>query len=135
LDRDLGLSGARSQNREDFKTLLADVSLGKIGAVLALDASRLTRSNADWQRLIQVCSLTGTLIILDEDGVYDPADFNDGLLRALKGTISAAELHFLRGRLQAGNRNKAERDQLRLPLPVGLSWDEEQKVLDPDQRV
>lgn len=134
LDRDLGQSGAQSQNREDFKTLLADVSLGEVGAVLALEASRLARSNADWHRLIELCSLTGTLI-LDEDGIYDPADFNDGLLLGLKGTMSAAELHFLRGRLIGGKRNKAERGQLRFPLPVGLCWQEDQIELDPDQEV
>jgi len=134
LDRDLGKSGAQTDGREDFKTLLADVSLGEVGAVLALEASRLARSNTDWHRLIEVCSLTGTLI-LDEDGVYDPADFNDGLLLGLKGTMSAAELHFLRGRLQGGKRNKAERGELRFPLPVGLCWQEEQIVLDPDQEV
>ena len=134
LDRDLGQSGAQSQNREDFKTLLADVSLGEVGAVLALEASRLARSNADWHRLIELCSLTGTLI-LDEDGVYDPADFNDGLLLGLKGTMSAAELHFIRCRLLGGKRNKAERGQLRFPLPVGLCWQEDQIVLDPDQEV
>ena len=73
LDRDLGMSGSRSDNREDFKTILADVSLGQVGAVLALEASRLARSNADWHRLIEICSLTSTLI-LDEDGIYDPSD-------------------------------------------------------------
>jgi DNA invertase Pin-like site-specific DNA recombinase len=134
LDRDLGQSGAQSQSREDFKTLLADVSLGEVGAVLALEASRLARSNADWHRLIELCSLTGTLI-LDEDGVYDPADFNDGLLLGLKGTMSAAELHFLRGRLIGGKRNKAERGELRFPLPVGLCWEEDQIMLDPDREV
>ncbi|MCA9247221.1 MAG: recombinase family protein [Planctomycetales bacterium] len=135
LDRDLGMSGAQSEKREDFKTLLADVSLGEVGAVLALEASRLARSNTDWHRLIELCSLTGTLI-LDEDGVYDPADFNDGLLLGIKGTMSAAELHFLRGRLQGGKRNKAERGELRFPLPVGLCWDEAGGiVLDPDQEV
>ena len=134
LDRDLGMSGAQSHGREDFKTLLADVSLGEVGAVLALEVSRLARSNTDWHRLIEVCSLTGTLL-LDEDGVYDPADFNDALLLGLKGTMSAAELHFLRGRLQGGKRNKAERGELRFPLPVGLCWQDEQIVLDPDQEV
>ena len=134
LDRDLGQSGAQIQTREDFKTLLADVSLGEVGAVLALEASRLARSNADWHRLIELCSLTGTLI-LDEDGVYDPADFNDSLLLGLKGTMSAAELHFIRARRLGGKRNKAERGHLRFPLPVGLCWEEEQIVLDPDQEV
>jgi DNA invertase Pin-like site-specific DNA recombinase len=134
LDRDLGQSGSQSQNREDFKTLLADVSLGEVGAVLALEASRLARSNTDWHRLIELCSLTDTLL-LDEDGCYDPADFNDALLLGLKGTMSAAELHFLRGRLQGGKRNKAERGQLRFPLPVGLCWEDDQIVLDPDSEI
>jgi DNA invertase Pin-like site-specific DNA recombinase len=102
LDRDLGQSGSQSHKREDFRTLLADVSLGEVGAVLALEASRLARSNTDWHRLIELCSLTGTLL-LDEDGCYDPGDFNDALLLGLKGTMSAAELHFLRARLQGGN--------------------------------
>jgi len=135
LDRDLGISGTQSVNREDFKTLLADVSLGEVGAVLALEASRLARSNTDWHRLIELCSLTGTLIV-DEDGIYDPADFNDSLLLGIKGTMSSAELHFLRGRLQGGKRSKAERGELRFPLPVGLCWDDAGGiVLDPDQEV
>lgn len=135
LDRDLGMSGSRSDNREDFKTILADVSLGQVGAVLALEASRLARSNADWHRLIEICSLTSTLI-LDEDGIYDPSDFNDSLLLGMKGTMSAAELHFLRGRLYGGKRNKAERGELRFPLPVGLCWEEGSSiVLDPDLEV
>lgn len=135
LDGDLGMSGARSDDREDFKTLLADVSLGEVGAVLALEASRLARSNTDWHRLIEICSLTGTLII-DEDGIYDPADFNDALLLGIKGTMSAAELHFLRGRLLGGKRNKAERGELRFPLPVGLCWEDTGTiVLDPDLEV
>jgi DNA invertase Pin-like site-specific DNA recombinase len=135
LDRDLGLSGAQSQAREDFKTLLADVSLGEVGAVLALEASRLARSNTDWHRLLELCSVTGTLL-LDEDGCYDPADFNDALLLGLKGTMSAAELHFLRGRLQGGKRNKAQRGELRFPLPVGLCWDDDRRiVIDPDVEV
>ena len=102
FDGDLGMSGARSEEREDFKTLLADVSLGEVGAVLALEASRLARSNTDWYRLIEICSLTGTLII-DEDGIYDPADFNDALLLGIKGTMSSAELHFLRARMLVVN--------------------------------
>ncbi|MDA1055861.1 MAG: recombinase family protein [Planctomycetota bacterium] len=134
LDRDLGMSGSRSDEREDFKTLLADVSLSEVGAVLALEASRLARSNTDWHRLIEICSLTSTLII-DEDGIYDPADFNDALLLGLKGTMSAAELHFLKGRLQGGKLNKAERGELRFPLPVGFCWDAETIVLDADLEV
>ena len=102
LDGDLGVSGAAATNRQDFKTLVADVSMGKVGAVVALEASRLARSCLDWQRLLELCALTRTLV-LDEDGVYDPADFNDGLLLGIKGTIAQAELHMIRARLQGGN--------------------------------
>ena len=87
LDQDLGQSGAQTTNREDFKTLVADVSLGRVGAIFALEASRLARSNLEWHRLIEICALTRTLVI-DEDGCYDPADFNDALLLGLKATIA-----------------------------------------------
>jgi len=82
LDRDLGMTGTEMTRREDFKTLVADVSMGQVGAVFALEVSRLARSNLDWHRLLQLCALTETLVI-DEDGCYDPADFNDGLLLGL----------------------------------------------------
>jgi DNA invertase Pin-like site-specific DNA recombinase len=135
LDGDLGLSGAATTLREDFKTLVADVSMGKVGAVCALEASRLSRSNTDGHRLLELCALTGTLII-DEDGCYDPADFNDQLLLGLKGTMSQAELHFLRARLQGGKLNKARRGELRSPLPVGYIYDElGRTVMDPDEEV
>lgn len=136
LDADLGVSGTQMSNRQDFKTLVADVSLEKVGAVLALEASRLSRSCSDWHRLLEICSLTGTLII-DDDGCYDPADFNDQLLLGLKGTMSQAELHFLRARLQGGKRNKAQRGELRFPLPVGyVPGDEPGSILlDPDTEV
>jgi len=98
LDRDLGMSGAQTTGRDDFKTLVAEVSMGQVGAVFALEVSRLARSNLDWHRLLQLCALTETLVI-DEDGCYDPADFNDGLLLGLKGAMAQAELHFLRARL------------------------------------
>jgi DNA invertase Pin-like site-specific DNA recombinase len=93
FDGDLGLSGSEATKREDFKSLVTEVSMGRVGAVIALEASRLARSCADWYRLIELCSLTNTLLI-DEDGLYDPADFNDRLLLGLKGTMSQAELHF-----------------------------------------
>ena len=135
LDRDLGKSGAQITGREDFKTLVADVSMGQVGAVLALEVSRLARSNLDWHRLLELCALTGTLVI-DEDGCYDPADFNDGLLLGLKGTMAHAELHLLRGRLLGGKLNKAQKGELRFPLPVGLCYDEDNRiVLDPDEEV
>jgi DNA invertase Pin-like site-specific DNA recombinase len=135
LDRDLGMSGTQTKKRTDFRTLVADVSLGQVGAVFALEASRLARSNTDWYRLIELCSLTGTLIV-DEDGCYDPADFNDGLLLGLKATMSQAELHFIRARLQGGKLNKAQKGELRFPLPVGLDYDDLHHILlDADAEV
>jgi DNA invertase Pin-like site-specific DNA recombinase len=135
LDGDLGLSGTEMTRREDFKTLVADVSMGQVGAVFALEASRLARSNLDWHRLLQLCALTQTLVI-DEDGCYDPADFNDGLLLGLKGTMAQAELHFLRQRLQGGKLNKAQKGELRSPLAVGYYYDEQSRVIkDPDDEV
>jgi DNA invertase Pin-like site-specific DNA recombinase len=135
LDGDLGCSGASTTDRTDFKTLVADVSLGNAGAVLALEASRLARSNADWHRLIEICGITRTLII-DEDGCYDPSDFNDGLLLGLKGTMAQAELHFIRMRLQGGKLNKAKKGELRFPLPVGYVFDEMSRIIkDPDEQV
>jgi DNA invertase Pin-like site-specific DNA recombinase len=135
LDGDLGLSGAQSTHREDFKTLVADVSMNTVGAVFSLEASRLSRSNTDWHRLLELCALTGTLLI-DEDGCYDPSDFNDQLLLGLKGTMSSAELHFIRARLQGGKVNKARKGELRSPLPVGYVYDDQGRtVRDPDQEV
>jgi DNA invertase Pin-like site-specific DNA recombinase len=135
LDADLGVSGAQMMGREDFKILVADVSMGKVGAVLALEASRLARSCTDWHRLLELCSLTNTLII-DEDGCYDPADFNDQLLLGLKGTMSQAELHFIRARLQGGKLNKAKKGMLKSPLPVGLCYDDQDNIiLDPDEEI
>lgn len=135
LDRDLGRSGAQATDRDDFKTLVADVSMGRVGAVFALEASRLARSNLDWHRLIEICALSKTLVI-DEDGCYDPAEFNDALLLGLKATIAQAELHFIRARLQGGKLNKAKKGELRFPLPVGFRCDNENRiVIDPDEEV
>jgi len=135
LDRDLGVSGAQMAGREDFKTLVAEVSMGQVGAVFALEVSRLARSNLDWHRLLELCALTHTLVI-DADGCYDPADFNDGLLLGLKGTMAQAELHFLRGRLLGGKLNKAQKGELRHPLPVGYAYDDHNRVvMDPDAEV
>src|SRR5229473_1395466 len=126
LDRDLGMTGTEMTRREDFKTLVADVSMGQVGAVFALEVSRLARSNLDWHRLLELCAFTATLVI-DEDGCYDPADFNDGLLLGLKGTMAQAELHFLRARLQGGKLHKAKKGELRFPLPVGFCYDAESR--------
>jgi excisionase family DNA binding protein len=134
IDCDLGLSGA-SVDREGFQRLVAEVGLGKAGLVMGLEVSRLARNSTDWHRLLEICALTETLI-LDEDGLYDPQQFNDRLLLGLKGTLSEAELHVIRARLQGGIRNKARRGELRTPLPVGFVYDEMGRVvLDPDQQV
>jgi DNA invertase Pin-like site-specific DNA recombinase len=136
LDADLGLSGTQMTARPDFQRLVADVSLQKVGAVFALEASRLSRCCSDWHRLLELCALTGTLLI-DEDGCYDPADFNDQLLLGLKATMSHAELHFIRARLEGGKRQKAARGELRFPLPVGYVYGEEpgSVLIDPDREV
>ena len=109
--------------------------MGKVGAVFALEASRLSRSCTDWHRLLEICALTNTLI-LDEDGCYNPKDFNDQLLLGLKGTMSQAELHFIRARLLGGKINKAKKGELRFPLPIGYCYDDEGRtVLDSDEQV
>ena len=135
IDTDQGQSGASAADREGFQQLVAEVGMGQAGIVLGLEVSRLARNNADWHRLLEICALAGTLIC-DEDGLYDPADFNDRLLLGLKGTMSEAELHFIRARLQGGILSKARRGELQMPLPVGLVYDPAGKVvLDPDAGV
>jgi len=119
IDQDLGLSGAHSERRDGFRELVAAVGLRKVGIVLGLEVSRLARNSVDWQQLLQLCAYTDTLI-LDEEGIYDPAAFNDRLLLGLKGTMSEAERHLLRSRLRGGILNKARRGELALRLPVGL---------------
>ncbi|HET8834470.1 MAG TPA: recombinase family protein, partial [Gemmatimonadales bacterium] len=122
IDDDLGRSGATAEGREGFQRLVADVGMGKAGIVIGLEVSRLARNNADWHRLLEICAMSATLIC-DEDGLYDPTDFNDRLLLGLKGTMSEAELHFIRARLIGGQRSKARRGELRMGLPVGLAYD------------
>jgi DNA invertase Pin-like site-specific DNA recombinase/DNA-binding transcriptional regulator YiaG len=135
IDSDLGQSGASAADRAGFQRLVAEVGLGHVGIVLGLEVSRLARSSADWHHLLEICALTGTLI-LDEDGLYDPGHFNDRLVLGLKGTMSEAELHVLQARLQGGLLNKARRGDLKQPLPIGLVYTEaNQVVLDPDQQV
>jgi DNA invertase Pin-like site-specific DNA recombinase len=135
IDEDLGRSGASAEGRDGFQRLVADVGMGKAGIVIGLEVSRLARNNADWHRLLEICALTETLI-LDEDGLYDPCDFNDRLLLGLKGQMSEAELHLLKARLRGGQLTKARRGELVMPLPVGLVYDAAgHVVLDPDQGV
>ena len=119
IDTDQGHSGASSADREGFQHLTAEVGMGRAGIVLGLEVSRLARNNADWHRLLEICALSSTLIC-DEDGLYDPAEFNDRLLLGLKGTMSEAELHFIRARLRGGQLSAARRGELRMGLPLGL---------------
>jgi DNA invertase Pin-like site-specific DNA recombinase len=135
VDIDQGHSGASIADREGFQRLIAEVSLGHAGIVLGLECSRLARNSADWHRLLEICALAGTLIC-DEDGLYDPQDFNDRMLLGMKGQLSEAELHFLRSRMRGGILAKARRGDLVIPLPVGLVYDaSDHVVLDPDQAV
>ncbi len=136
IDEDLGISGSGMSERSGFARLAAEVALGHAGLVLGLEVSRLARNNADWYRLLDLCGVTDT-VIGDADGLYHPGSFNDRLLLGLKGTMSEAELHVLRARLEGGIRNKAARGELRKALPVGLVWGEEEGeiLLDPDEAV
>ena len=135
IDTDLGQSGSSAVDRQGFQKLVAEVGLGRAGIVMGLEVSRLARNSTDWHRLIEICALTHTLI-LDEDGIYDPTEFNDRLLLGLKGTMSEAETHLLRARLRGGLLNKARRGELRSQLPVGLVYDDrDQVILDPDKQV
>lgn len=134
IDEDLGQSGASAAHRSGFQKLAAEISLGKVGAVLSLEVSRLARSSADWHRLLDLCALSDTLII-DDDGVYDPNDFNDRLVLGMKGTMSDAERHVMRLRLQGGKLHKAKKGELVFPPPTGYVFDGGALVLDHDEQV
>jgi DNA invertase Pin-like site-specific DNA recombinase len=135
IDEDQGRSGSSATARTGFRRLVSEVSLGQVGMVLMLEASRLARNSSDWHQLIELCGLSHTLLA-DESTVYDPRDPNDRLLLGVKGTLSEAELFTLRTRLYEGRWNKARKGLLQFPLPVGYvrahdgTWD-----LDPDQQV
>ena len=136
IDEDLAQSGASTSQRGGFTMMTSEVALGRVGLILSLEVSRVARNNTDWYRLLDLCSVTDTLIG-DEDGVYHPGLFNDRLLLGLKGTMAEAELHVIRARLEGGIRNKAARGELRRGLPVGFIWgDQDGEVLmHPDQAV
>jgi DNA invertase Pin-like site-specific DNA recombinase/ribosomal protein S19 len=135
IDTDQGQSGAKAADREGFQRLVTEVSLGHAGIVMGLEVSRLARNSTDWHRLLEICALTKTLI-LDEEGVYDPGHFNDRLLLGLKGTMSEAELHVLKARLQGGAINKAKRGDLEIALPLGFVYNIHKKVIrDPNQQI
>ena len=118
IDEDMGCSGSGSVKRKGFERLVAAVCLGEVGAVLSLEASRLARNNRDWHQLVDLCSLTSTLII-DQDGIYDPRQLNDRLLLGLKGTMSEFELGLFRQRSLEARKQKARRGELYSTLPVG----------------
>lgn len=135
IDNDQGESGASATWREGFQRLVTDVGMGRAGIVMGLEVSRLARNNADWHRLLEICALADTLI-LDEDGVYEPTNFNDRLLLGLKGTMSEAELHVLKARLRGGILNKVRRGEYHCVLPTGFVYDEAGNVkLDPDSQI
>jgi DNA invertase Pin-like site-specific DNA recombinase len=136
IDEDLGVSGSGIADRTGFARLTTQVALGNVGIVLGLEVSRLARNNADWYRLLDLCGVTDTLIG-DADGIYHPGLFNDRLVLGLKGTMSEAELHILRARLNGGIRNKAARGELRRGLPMGFVWGEAdgEVLFHPDEAV
>ena len=135
IDTDLGISGKWGVAREGFTELVTRVCTGEVGAIFGIEITRLARSNADEARLAVFARITGTLLI-DPDGVYDPADVNDRVLLGFKGTMGEMELHVMAQRLQANKRAAAERGELRTPLPVGLVHDDAGDiVIDPDAEV
>src|SRR6266487_1383739 len=135
LDADLGQSGASTTGRDDFTTLTADVALGHVGIIFGWEVSRLARNNADWYHLLDLASVVGALIA-DSEGVYDPRSYNDRLLLGLKGTMSEAELHMMRQRLNAGRLSKVARGEYIQHLPTGLVRTEDGRVAkDPDEQI
>jgi len=123
IDGDLGISGSVTGQRAGFEGMVAEVALGQVGIILALEASRLARDNAAWYRLLDLAGVCDTLVA-DADGVYHPALFGDRLVLGLMGIMAESELHVLRARLEGGIKNKAARGELRRGLPVGLIWGE-----------
>ena len=135
IDEDLGRSGSGLSARPGFQRLVAEVCAGGIGAIYCIEASRLARNGRDWHHLIDLCALTGALVV-DPDGVYDPRLMNDRLLLGLKGTMSEYELSLLRQRGIAARDAKARRGALRFTLPPGFCWSEDDRIeIDPDERV
>jgi len=135
IDTDLGRSAAGTQQRPGFQELVAEVGLGHVGLVLGLDISRLARSCKEWYHLLEICALLDTLIS-DQDGLYNPADYNDRLLLGLKGTMSEAELHTLRQRMEQGRLNKARRGELFNFVPTGyIRGPDGEVAFDPDEQV
>lgn len=134
IDDDQGKSGETAENRFGFQRLLAEVSLNHVGLVLGTEMSRLARCCKDWYHLLELCGVFGTLLA-DQDGLYEPGNYNDRLLLGLKGTMSEAELHIIRNRMDQGRRNKARRGELFGRLPMGYMFDASGDVVhDPDEQ-
>lgn len=135
IDEDQGRSGRHVEGRLGFQHLLAEIGLDHVGIIFGLEMSRLARSNKDWHQLLELCALFRTLLA-DQDGLYDPTDYNDRLLLGLKGTMSEAELHILRGRMYQGLLNKAKRGEVFNHAPIGyVKQLSGEFALDPDQQV
>jgi DNA invertase Pin-like site-specific DNA recombinase len=135
IDEDQGQSAKWVEGRQGFQRLLAEVSLDHVGLVLGIEMSRLARSCKDWHQLLEVCALFRTLLA-DQDGLYDPTNYNDRLLLGLKGTMSEAELHILQGRLNQGRLNKARRGELlNHPVTGYIRVPGDHLALDPDEQV
>ena len=136
IDEDLGISGAQSFNRPGYQRLVSMVALREVGIVFGLEVSRLARNSLDWYQLLELAAAFDVLIA-DEDGVYNPAEFNDRLLLGLKGTISEVELYQIKARMVRGRLNKAQRGDLIWNVPIGLEYDvlSGQIRLEADQSV
>jgi DNA invertase Pin-like site-specific DNA recombinase len=136
IDDDLGHSGGAGHHRDGFQRLAEDVARGRVGAILALEVSRLSRSSADWHRLLELCHLAD-VVLIDEQATYTPRDPNDRLLLGLKGTMSEAEQYWMRLRLRGGSLNKARRGELFFVPAGGYVWDRATSRfrLDPDESV
>ena len=134
IDEDQARSGTTTDGRSGFARLAGAVAHGEAGGVFAIDVSRMARSSEDWRRLLVLCGVAGVAVV-DEQRIYDPNDHDDKLLLELKGTMSEAEIHWLRLRLQGARQHKARRGALKLPAPTGYHWGERGFELDPDEAV
>jgi DNA invertase Pin-like site-specific DNA recombinase len=134
IDEDQARSGTTTDGRSGFARLADAVAYGEAGGVFALDVSRMARASEDWRRLLGLCGVAGVPVV-DEQRIYDPSDHDDKLLLELKGTMSEAELHWLRLRLHGARQHKARRGALKLPAPTGYVWGERGFELDPDEAV
>ena len=135
IDQDLGETAARSGERAGFEEMVAQAAVGKIGIILGLDVSRISRGNRNWYHLLDICAIRETLIA-DAEGLYDPRAYNDRLLLGLKGTMSEAELHMMKQRLVEAMRSKARRGAFRFRAAPGYVWNEAGRMVkDPDEQV